>query len=123
MFTQRIATLAAILAGAAVGLAAPASAELLDGTYEVTNYTSSSGAQTGGSKTWVISSCGAGCKRVNVPGDTTGGNEYHLQGNTWTCITPSGATVYTIDDTSLVGSVGMPGDDTPDATYQLVKAG
>jgi hypothetical protein len=36
MKTMRIAALAAVMAGAAVGLAAPASAELLDGTYDRT---------------------------------------------------------------------------------------
>ena len=108
MRSIRIAAPAAVMAVAAIGLAAPAAAELTDGTYQVT-------WDNGGTKTWVLTSCGAGCK-------SDGSGEYRLEGNTWTQITPSGVTVYTIDDTTLAGTVGMVGGEIT-GTYQLVKVG
>lgn len=50
---------AAALVGAAVGLAAPASAELTDGTYQMTYL-----VDPGPPETIVVTSCGAGCKHV-----------------------------------------------------------
>jgi hypothetical protein len=113
MRSIRIAAPAAVMAVAAIGLAAPAAAELTDGTYQVT-------WDTGETKTWVITSCGEGCKSVSVDGIS--GGEYRLQGNAWTKITPSGVTVYSIDDTTLAGAVGMVDGETT-GTYQLVKVG
>lgn len=104
----------AVFAGAAVGLAPPASAELLDGTYQVSY-------DNGVSKTWVLTSCGEGCKTVQVDGAPES-MEYRLQGSSWTFITPSGVTVYSIDNASLAGAVGMVDGETT-GTYQLTKVG
>jgi hypothetical protein len=66
MKTFRITTLAAVIASAAVGLASPASADLLDGTYERTG-NGPAGSNFAGPITVVVTSCGAGCKPRGNP--------------------------------------------------------
>ncbi len=98
-----------LLAGAAVGLAAPASADLVDGSYQLT-YSEPDGPPP---TTWIVTSCGAGCKTLQSPPyDPT---DWHLQGSTWTAPSEDGST-HTIDNNTLAGSVnGHP--------FQLVKVG
>lgn len=94
----RYAAWTALLAAASIGLAGPANAEWTDGTYAYTD--PDSPGQT--LSTWVVSSCGAGCKHVEVP-ETGGQLEFHLQGSAWSQTAPplpSGCT-YTLDDGSL----------------------
>lgn len=98
MKTIRMAALATLLTGAAVGLAAPAAAELLDGTYEETQDLNS-GSRT---LTVVITSCGSGCKNLAGAYTTDEVQHFHLQGKTWTA-TDSMGSVFTIDDDSLAG--------------------
>ena len=62
MKALRIAALAAAMAGAGFALAAPASAELTDGSYTA-QITQPDGATK--TETWVVTSCGDGCKTVN----------------------------------------------------------
>ena len=109
MKTIRIATLAALVVAPAVGLAAPASAELTDGTYQQTFIGESTPP-----KTMVVSPCGAGCKHAQVAG-AAASLDFHLDGSTWTASMPSGSAV-TIDNDSLAGS--FDGD-----AFQLVKVG
>jgi hypothetical protein len=109
-----------VLAGAAVGLASPASADLTDGTYQA-NY------DFGGSHPWVVTSCGAGCKSVQWDsGDATGTDTYRLNGNTWTTGAPKGEinSVNTIDNNTLVATntADLMGDHIV-GRAQLVKNG
>jgi hypothetical protein len=99
----------AVLAGCAIGLAAPASAELTDGTYEMTYL-----VDPGPPDTVVVTSCGDGCKQVQISGPYEA-SEYHLQGNTW--IGPStDGNPKTIDNDTLAGSAST-------WAYQLTKIG
>ncbi len=88
----------AAVVGAAIGLASPASAELTDGTYQMTYLASPDPAPV----TMVITSCGDGCKHVQVVGPYEP-LEYHLQGDTWTAPAEDGSTK-TIDNNTLAGS-------------------
>jgi hypothetical protein len=110
MRSTRIPILAAIAGAAAVGLAAPASAELTDGTYELRYIVDPSPTPD----TIVVTSCGAGCKHIQMSGPYTP-SDYHLQGNTWTATSAEG-TARTIDNNTLAGSAAG-------NAYQLVKVG
>ncbi|WP_157546018.1 hypothetical protein [Mycobacterium sp. IS-1742] len=101
-----------VLAGCAIGLASPASAELVDGTYQETFEGGSS------STTKVVTSCGSGCKLVRAANGTT--FEFHLQGNTWTATAPSGASVVTINNDTLAGALDTGGMVS---NFQWVKIG
>jgi hypothetical protein len=109
-----------VLAGAAVALAAPASADLTDGTYQA-NY------DVAGSHPWVVTSCGAGCKSIQWDnGEKSGTDTYHLNGNTWTVGAPTGKynSVKTIDNNTLAGTneADFMGDHIVER-FQLVKNG
>jgi hypothetical protein len=82
-----------VLAGCAIGLASPASADLTDGTYTMT-YLSQPGPAPA---TLVVTSCGTGCKQVQL--GSYAPLEYRLEGNTWT------AGDKTIDNSTLAGQV------------------
>jgi hypothetical protein len=99
------------MAGAAVGLASPASAELTDGTYTLTYSEPSSPPPT----TVVFTPCGDGCKRFQIPGAVEA-TEYHLQGNTWTAASKYDNYPVTIDNNTLAGSASG-------HNYQLVRVG
>lgn len=87
-----------ILAGAALGLAGPASAQLDEGGY---TWTSAGGISTH----WVLSSCGQNCMTVRFSnGEVT---DLHLDGNTWTGTDAKGCT-RTIDNNSLAGRNDCP---------------
>lgn len=119
MKTTRIAALAAVMAGAAVGLASPASAELLDGTYEQTG-DGPAGSVLGGVRTVTITSCGAGCKNLAGADLSNRVHEYRLEGNTWTA--RDAGEVYTIDNGSLTGTETSPFLKAP-VHFTYVKAG
>lgn len=101
MMTIKVAELAAVMVGAAVGLAAPASADLVDGNYQRTG--DGPGGNFQGTLPVVITSCGNGCK--SLAGTLTNGEvvQLHLQGQTWTG-TNSLNDVLTIDNVSLTGT-------------------
>jgi hypothetical protein len=103
-----------ILAGGAVGLANPAAAEPLSGTY-----TADFGSGT--VQTWVLNPCGPDCLRLDVGGPV---RELHLQGNTWTVsddIDGDGIScLWSIDNTSLAAVTGCGGMTFPG---QLTKTG
>jgi hypothetical protein len=89
----------AVLAGCAIGLASPASAELTDGTYELTYQGDPA------PRNLIVTSCGDGCKHGQIVGAADpGGVDFHLQGNAW--IADSAGTVVTIDNNTLGGSSG-----------------
>lgn len=75
----RMAVLAAVTVSAAVGLAVPATAAPLDGTYR---WLYRDGGAPDGDVTWVFSSCGPDCVRYEVPAT---GNvfELHRRGDVW----------------------------------------
>jgi hypothetical protein len=102
MKTLRIATLAAVMAGAAVGLASPASADLLDGTYDRTG-DGPAGSVLAGPRTVVFTSCGTGCKNMAGSLLTDEVIQFHLDGKTWTG-TDSSHDELTIDNVSLTGT-------------------
>lgn len=60
----RIAATAAVLAGAAVGLASPASAEPLQGTYTAEVIASDGSASPLTNSPWVFTPCGPDCTRA-----------------------------------------------------------
>ena len=119
MKTMRIAALAAVMAGAAVGLAAPASAELLDGTYQRTG-DGPAGSQFS-EATVVVTSCGAGCKSLAGTLRSDEVVQLHLEGKTWTG-TNSLHDVLTVDNDSLTGSETGPFLKGP-VNYRYVKVG
>lgn len=103
MRTIRIATLAAVLAGALVGLAATASAEPLDGPY-VATVTGGNVLTIGKTMPWMFQPCGQDCaRRILIGGDDV---EFHLQGNTWT--SHYGSTTEAIDASSLSAVSNQP---------------
>jgi hypothetical protein len=118
---HQVAAVAAVLAGAAIGFAGPASAEALDGAYTAT-YSNGAGGTL--DYTWTFTPCGPDCTRMD-PGAIGAVTELRLQGSTWsgTAQNPQGETcTTTIDDGSLAGraSLGCGGLVLP---IQLTKAG
>jgi hypothetical protein len=107
MRAKRIPFLAVIAGAAAVGLAAPASAELADGTYQMTYFDGSSSPGN-----LVATSCGAGCKHIQVGAAEP--LDFHLQGTMWTATSEGG--LVTIDNNTLAGS-------TAGGAFQLTKVG
>lgn len=87
-----------VLAGCAIGLAGPASAELTDGTYQLT-YVADGGPPP---RPMVVTSCGDGCKHTQIVGPYNA-SEFHLQGDTWTAPSADGS-LMTIDNNTLAGS-------------------
>jgi len=92
----------AVGAGAAVGLAGPALADGLDGTYSgvVTNAAGSTVTQT-----YIFTSCGEGCLRLDVPGGTT--RDLKQQGGVWTRTFDHGCSE-TFDPATLSGTYQCP---------------
>jgi hypothetical protein len=103
-----------VLAGAAVGLAGPASAQLDEGSYTWTVSGGSAGF-TGVHSQWVLTPCGQACITVQFSNGTT--TDVHLQGSTWTGVSANGCTE-TIDNNSLAGHNDCPGSSTE---FQLTK--
>jgi hypothetical protein len=108
------------LAGAAIGLAGPASAEGLSGPYTATVIDGP--MKHGGRTTWTLSSCGPDCTHI----DTRGATQFtlHLQGNTWTGPwTGADGTPCTanLDNSSLVLTEQCP--NFPDLVVGLAKNG
>jgi hypothetical protein len=74
---MQIAALAAVLTGASVGLAGPAYADPLSGSYTAT-VVSSMGYRGDTTATWVFTPCGPDCVRVNAQNA-----ELHPQDGGW----------------------------------------
>ena len=115
MKIRRIATLAALIAGASIGLAATASAEPLDGPYGAT-VTGGNVLPVGENVLWLFTPCGPDCAlRKIVAGPDS---EFHLQGNTWT--STFGNATETIDAGSLAATTNQPDGFI---SWQLKKGG
>ncbi|WIM88855.1 hypothetical protein PT015_05085 [Candidatus Mycobacterium wuenschmannii] len=114
MKLTRLAALAAVLTGAAVGLAAPAFADLADGAYQATPDQPDMKVLN-----VVVSSCGVGCK--NIAGIVKDDLPFHLDGASWTSTDRFGD-VRTIDNNSLTGTWTSQFLEAP-VNYHYVKAG
>lgn len=101
---------AAVLAGAALALAGPASAELEPGSYSVTD------GVGGLASRWMVTPCGQNCLTVQITPENSA--EVHLQGNTWIGTTASGCTL-AINNTSLTGQSNCPSGNSYD--WHLTK--
>jgi hypothetical protein len=119
MKTMRIAALAAMMGGAALGLAAPVSAELLDGTYQRSG--DGPAGSTMSEATVVVTSCGAACK--NLAGTLKNDEvvQLHLVATAWTG-TNSFHDALTIDNNSLTGTETGPFIKDV-VNYRYVKVG
>lgn len=121
MKTFRIAALATLVAGAGLGLAGPAHADLNDGTYTMT-ITASDQFQVGSTQTWNVGSCGPDCRHVDVVGGDTP-YDFHLIGESWSAAQPPSAQAYgfttSIDNGSLAGTFDF--EDGAHYNYQLKK--
>jgi hypothetical protein len=120
MRATRISCLAALAAGASLGLAGPANAELADGTYTMT-ISESNQFQVGQTQTWHVGSCGPDCRHVEVAGGDTP-YDFHLSGDSWMASQPPGQAhgfITTVENTSLSGTFTF--DDGAYYKYQLKK--
>src|SRR5262249_40773171 len=77
----RIATLSALIAGASIGLAGPASADPLDGPYNLVVINGHGSMNNGTTNSIFASACGPDCTRLNAASWSA---DLHLAGNTWT---------------------------------------
>lgn len=120
MKAARIAALATLVAGASIGLAGPAYAELTDGSYTMT-ITESNQFKVGQNQTWQVGSCGPDCRHVEVAGGDTP-YDFRLAGSTWNASQPTGQAhgfTTSVDDGSLAGTFTF--DDGAYYKYQLKK--
>ena len=95
--TQACAT-GALCVGVAVGLAAPASAQLEEGSYTVTQIGGDGPA--GFRLQWILHSCGPSCMTVQFPNANT--LDLRLQGDTWSAVGADNGCLYVIDNKTLV---------------------
>jgi hypothetical protein len=121
MKTTCIAIVAAAMASAAIGLASPASAEPLSGSYNALVINGGGVLVNGQTVSWTLSSCGPDCLRVDNKFDNGRSEEFHLQGNTWIGPSEDGCTDK-LDNNSLVDTIHC-SDGSPDMVYQLTKKG
>lgn len=103
------AAVGAVAFGAAVAIAAPASAQPIEGTY----FVAAEELQDGGFE-WTFTSCGPDCITERP------GNELRRQGASWVGITNAGCRT-TIDENSLAGTYSCP--MAPVIAIQLSKVG
>lgn len=122
MKTMQFAAAAAVMAGAAAGLAVPASADPLEGTYMHTITEAAGGPFKIGAETpWVLSSCGPDCLHVHQADDPQWDTELHLQGNRWSGPV-MGRRTTSFDKNTLVGADVQPmGDQVMTVGYILKK--
>jgi hypothetical protein len=116
MMITRGMTIGIALAGAALGLAGPASAQLGEGSY---TWTVTGGAMTGIHSPWGLTPCGQSCLNVQFSNGKT--TDLHLQGNTWTGPMPDTGCIWTLDNNSLTGRNDCPG--SPLIEFQLTNNG
>jgi hypothetical protein len=99
----------AVLAGAAIGLASPASADPVDGPYTATMLDGGGIKENGSTTTFTLTSCGPDCINMNTG---SAAFDLHRQGNLWTATFgdegPQPCT-WTLDNTSLVTTRTCPG--------------
>jgi hypothetical protein len=109
-----------VLAGTAVGLAVPASAEAPSGSYTATTIEGGMVMQPGSTMNWSLTPCGPDCTRIepNPPNPKT--FDLHPQGNSWTGVDGAGCAV-TLDSTSLLVTEVCP--VLGNLSFQLTKNG
>jgi hypothetical protein len=112
-----------ILAGAAIALAGPASAEAPNGPYTHTITDKTGGPfHIGGQTPWILSPCGPSCLRIHQAVDPEWDADLHLDGNRWAgTVTPKRTTSF--DKDSLVGQDIMTrdGGEVFNVGYTLTK--
>jgi hypothetical protein len=116
---NRVLASAAVLAGAAIGLACPASAAPPpDGNYvgTVTDSSNPGKASVGNAESMHLSSCGDGCIRLQGRGWSA---DLHSQGQIWSGPTSGGDNVW-LDENTLAG--GMDWTDGTHLKTQLRQA-
>jgi hypothetical protein len=114
--THRVVVSAAVLAGAAIGFAFPASATPPpDGNYiaTVTGSSNPGKAHAGNALTMNLSSCGDGCIHIQGEGWTV---DVHPQGTVWSGRADVGANVW-FDENTLAG--GMDSTDGVNIKTQM----
>ena len=110
----------AVLAGVAIGLAGPASADPTAGPYTATIIDAGASNKTG-SVIWSLEPCGPDCFRLlGVQANPL--YELHRQGNAWTgpSISGSGNTA-SVDNDSLILTMSIPGE--PNVVIGMTKNG
>lgn len=139
MGIRTLAATTAVLAGTAIALAAPASADDFSGVY---TYNGPPTATTN-TTTWTVTPCGPGCAHVvSASGETN--TDAHLVGGSWTfqgqypdafdCADGSivpGIKVFTLDPNTLQGQIdtppapacGSPSESLPPEPFTLTKIG
>jgi hypothetical protein len=116
MKALKIAALSALIAGASIGLAGPASADPLDGAYTMVVTDGHGSLNNGASDDVVASPCGPDCSHLNAPKWSA---DVHLAGNTWTGVASNGMTL-SFDNNSLSGTTSKPGYATLDVQLRKV---
>lgn len=110
-----------VLAGVAVGLAGPASAEPLEGDYNVTVTDGGQMLQNGSTRVWNMSKCGPDCTHVQ----TSAGGSFDLYDEgavsigVWTSTQMT--CTYTLDNASLVLTRDRCAPETPIIRLSLTK--
>ncbi len=123
MKTMRIAAVTATMGGVAVGLAGPASADPLSGSYTATVIDGGGFVKNGVIKTWTFTPCGPDCTRYQSEGGTVA-LDLHLQGDTWTGTQDQGKGTHTltVDNNSLVANEDFrSGQADVPVVWQLAK--
>ena len=113
MRTKQIAAVAAVIAGAAVGLAGPASADPASGNYTGTMVDGGGRYEVGDSKPWTINPCGPDCISAGTAGSPQ--HQLHRQGNLWI------GDYETLDENTLIVSFHPPSGEH--FAIQLTKNG
>ena len=110
----------AVLAGVAIGLAGPASADPTAGPYTATIIDPGASHKTG-SVNWSLEPCGPDCFRLlNTQASPL--FELHRQGSVWAGNSMTGsANTATLDNDSLILTIQAPGD--PNVVIGMTKNG
>lgn len=117
----RTTVLSLAFAAGALGLAAPVSADPLDGTYNATVIDGGGWLKQGVVKMWYFNPCGPDCTHVHNEGTLS--MDMHQQGDTWTGSAPGprgGTETVTVDKNTFVLTTISP---IHTVVWQLAKGG
>lgn len=119
MTITRASAAGVVLAGVAVGLAGPASAEPVAGDYTATMINAgATGKQEGSTTVWILNDCGPDCTHVNTGRGP--GFDLRRQGEVWASV--DGDTTRTLDNNSLILTFQYTNGNPP-VVIGLVKNG
>jgi hypothetical protein len=107
-----------VLLSCAIGLAGPASAEPLSGSYTRTIIDGGGLFKNGATDEETFTSCGPDCSHMQIVGND-GGHDFHLQGNNW--VNSDNGYMCTFDKDSLQGTLDSPKGSH--ITFALTKNG